>query len=121
MPLDKYLIFLCHRAEKAGPKNLSYRIAIQLEQMGMGEIGKLQDLAEQHALAFDEQKKMLFINDCRSGCVRVLAHRFHTDKYFIFDVSSFTASVAFDISRFIHADIIPKLERKWNSGLMSKA
>jgi hypothetical protein len=111
--VEKYLVFLCSAASKAMNKKLSYRIAAKLESMGKAEIGTLQNLSEQHALDHTLQKRMIFINDCRSGCVNVLTHGFDKSKFIYFDVSPFNSVVEFDIEHFISSEIIPKIIEKW--------
>jgi uncharacterized metal-binding protein len=114
MQSEKFLIFLCSGAAKAGAKKLSYQIATQLEAMGVGEIGTLQNLSEQHSSGASMQKNMIFINDCRSGCVNVFTHGFQKDKYIYFDVSPHIASPALDIPQFVRTELLPKLTDKWN-------
>jgi hypothetical protein len=115
MPIyEKLLIFLCSGAAKAGNKKLSYRIATKLEALGIGGIGTLQDMSEQHAVSRERQKRMVFINDCRSGCVNVFTNGFDKNSYIFFDVSPFLTAVEFDIDSYIHSEIFPKLNEKWS-------
>jgi uncharacterized metal-binding protein len=111
---EKFMIFLCSGAAKAGNKKLSYRIAAQLEALGICDIGTVQNLGEQHSLDEECQKNMLFINDCRSGCVNILTHGFKKDRYMYLDVSPHIATIDFDISNFIKEEVLPKLTDKWN-------
>lgn len=111
---QKFLIFLCSGAAKAGNKKLSYRIASTLEAMGIADIGTLQNLSEQHSSVHELQKKMIFINDCRSGCVNVFTHGFDKEKFMYFDVSPHLTVSEFDISQYIQAEVFPKLNEKWN-------
>jgi uncharacterized metal-binding protein len=115
MQSEKVLIFLCSGAAKPEPKKLSYRIAMQLETMGVGNIGTLQNLSEQHSSGVEMQRNMIFINDCRSGCVNIFTHGFQKEKYVYFDLSAFAGSAEFDIPQFIHTELLPKLADKWNS------
>lgn len=108
------LIFLCSGAAKAGNRKLSYRVAAQLEAMGIADIGDLEKLSEQHGVPAPLQKRMIFINDCRSGCVNVLTHGFNKDNFLFFDVSPFLHSPTFDASGYVHQEILPKLNEKWN-------
>jgi uncharacterized metal-binding protein len=78
---EKYLVFLCSGAAKAGNKKLSYQIASRLVAMGWAEIGDLQKLSQQHGSTIETQRRMIFINDCRSGCVKVLTHGFGKSMY----------------------------------------
>jgi uncharacterized metal-binding protein len=112
--IEKLMIFLCSGAAKSGSKKLSYRIAAQLEQMGIGDIGNLENLSDQHAAPEGAQKRMIFINDCRSGCVNVLTHGFGKDKYLFLDVSPHLHSSVFDIDHYINSEILPKLAEKWS-------
>jgi hypothetical protein len=48
--LKKLLIFLCPRAAKACRGKLSCRLADRLETLGIGNIGTLKDLSQQHSL-----------------------------------------------------------------------
>lgn len=115
---EKLLIFLCSGASKAGSKKLSGRIAVRLETLGVADIGSLQNLSEQHSASPDQRKKMIFINDCRSGCVNVLTHGFHKDNYIFFDVSTFQTAPEFDIEAFIRSEILPRLNDKWHYSLL---
>jgi uncharacterized metal-binding protein len=117
MQSEKFLIFLCSGAAKAGDKKLSYRIARQLQAMGIAEIGTLENLSEQHSSEVTQQKKMLFLNDCRSGCANVLTHGFGKERYIYVDISSYKASPEFDIAQFIEAEVLPKLADKWSFSL----
>lgn len=110
---ERPLIFLCSGAAKAGNKKLSYRIASLLVSMGLGEIGTLSDLSRLHATKPDERQKMLFINDCKSGCVNVLTHGFDTTNYIFFDISSFLAIVDFNAEHYITTEMLPQLNKKW--------
>jgi uncharacterized metal-binding protein len=112
--LNKFMIFLCSSAAKAGTKKLSYRVAAHLEVMGIGNIATLQQLNQQHASVAEAQNNMIFINDCRSGCVNVLTHGFQKEKYVYIDVSPYLGITDFDITYFVHAEILPRLNKKWN-------
>lgn len=114
---DKMLIFLCSGAAKAKEKKLSYRIAIRLEAMGIATIGDLQNMSEQHSSSQEMQKRMLFINDCRSGCVNVFTHGFHKNNYIFLDVSPFLTATDFDIEQFIHSTVLPEINSKWLAGV----
>lgn len=114
---EKLLIFLCSGAAKAGAKKLSYRIAARLETLGIADIGNLQNLSKQHAASPEQQRRMIFINDCRSGCVNVFTHGFLKDNYIFFDVSSFLTAPEFDIEAFIRSEIFPRLNDKWRYSL----
>jgi uncharacterized metal-binding protein len=111
---EKIIIFLCSGAAKSGNKKLSYRIATQLEAMGIADIGTLQNLSEQHSSGAESQKNMIFINDCRSGCVNVFTHGFQKEKYMYIDVSPYIALMEFDIHNFIQIEVLPKLTDKWS-------
>jgi uncharacterized metal-binding protein len=110
----KFLIFLCSGAAKAGNKKLSSRIASQLETMGVADIGDVKNLSEQHDASGKDQKNMIFINDCRSGCVNVLTQGFQKEKYLYFDISSFKGLDEFDIKKYIHSKILPAMSDKWD-------
>jgi uncharacterized metal-binding protein len=116
---NKLMIFLCSGAAKAGNKKLSYRIASRLEGLGIADIGTLQSLSEQHTASPELQKKMIFINDCRSACVNVFTHGFAKENYLFFDVSPFLTVTTFDVEDFIRAEILPKLNDKWNYPLLA--
>jgi uncharacterized metal-binding protein len=114
---EKILIFLCSGAAKAGNKKLSYRIANRIATLGVADIGTLQDLGQQHSLASELQRRMIFINDCRSGCVNVFTHGFDKEKYIFFDVSPFLTVNDFDIENYVTSEILPKLSDKWSGQL----
>ncbi|HEY0656509.1 MAG TPA: hypothetical protein VGD65_25425 [Chryseosolibacter sp.] len=111
---DKFIIFLCSGAAKAGNKKLSFRVASQLESMGVGELGSLESLSHQHTVDPAEQRRMIFINDCRSGCVNVLTHGFQKEKYVYIDVSPFLTAKDFDIIEFIQSEVLTTLHTKWS-------
>lgn len=93
---------------------MSFRIASQLEEIGIGSIGNLETLSEQHAVPNDGRKKMIFINDCRSGCVNVLTHGFDKERFLYIDISPFTSVKDFDIAQYINLEVLPALNTKWN-------
>lgn len=110
---DTALVFLCSGSMKSGDKKLSYRIAKQLQNMGVADIGNLEMLSIQHLISAGLRRKMIFINDCRSACVKVLMHGFEADQYLFFDVSGLNEST-FSMSQFIAEEILPKISQKWN-------
>jgi uncharacterized metal-binding protein len=113
MEVEKYLIFLCSGAAKAGDKKLSYRIGSVLVAMGAAEIGTLQNLSEQHSLAPHLQRRMIFLNDCRSGCVNVLTQGFDKNNYTYIDVSPHIGNKDLNIERYITDEILPDISLKW--------
>jgi uncharacterized metal-binding protein len=110
---EKMLVFLCSSTMKAGDKKLGHRIASRLEAMGIATIGSLQNLSEQHNTPGDVQKHMLFINDCKSSCVKVLMHGFGKEKFLFLDVSPFSPGIDFDVDHYIQAEVIPTVNSKW--------
>ena len=110
------IIFLCSNAAKTGKKP-SYRVACQLNTMGIAAIGSLQHLSQQHDASSIAQKKMIFINDCRSGCVNVLTQGFAKEQYIFVDLSRIPASNDFDAEKYIDAEILPAMNEKWNYSL----
>ena len=56
---------------------------------------------------------MIFINDCRSGCVNVLTHGFDKNIYTYIDVSPYLGNKDFDVERYIADEIIPIINMKW--------
>lgn len=116
---DRYLIFLCSGAAKAGEKKLSYRVASKLVSMVAGDIGTLQHLSEQHNLGSHLQKRMIFINDCRAGCVNVLTHGFDRDRYLYLDISPYKGQDEFDIERYLTTEVLPKINEKWNQSMQT--
>lgn len=114
---EKPFIFLCSGAAKSGDKKLSYRIASQLASMGLGEIGTLQDLSHQHATTLEAQRKMIFINDCKSGCVNVLTHGFDSANYIFFDIAPFRSIPDFSIEHYIKTEMLPQLAKKWHEAV----
>jgi uncharacterized metal-binding protein len=111
---ETFLIFLCSGAAKAGDTKLSFRIASKLTAMGIGDIGNLEDLSTQHASTHTDQKRMIFLNDCRSGCVNILTHGFQKDNFIYLDVAPFLTSKEFDIENYIRNEVLPALNNKWN-------
>ena len=117
MGSEKLLIFLCSKAAKEGNKKLSYRIASRLEGMGIARIGTLRDLSKQHFNSAELQTKMIFINNCQAGCLKVLTNGFDLDRYIYLNVSQFLMEPEFDIDKYINTEIIPKVNDKWNYSL----
>lgn len=113
----KLLIFLCSGAAKAGSKKLSYKIANRLETLGFAGIGTLSDMSDQHTASPEHRKRLVFINDCRSGCVNVLTNGFDKNNYIFFDVSPFLTAAEFDVDHYINTEIFPKLNKKWSYSL----
>jgi uncharacterized metal-binding protein len=114
LEFEKLLVFLCSGAAKVSNKKLSYRIASRLEALGIAGIGTLQDISQQHATSAEHQKRMIFINDCRSGCVNVFTHGFDKSNYLFFDVSPFLTTLEFDIDNYIRSEILPKINEQWS-------
>ena len=114
---EEFIIFLCTSAAKPGSKKLSFKIASHLKTMGIADIGSLQNLAQQQATPQADQKKMIFINDCRSGCVNVITQGFQKEKYIYIDVSPLLPANEFDVEKYVHAEILPTLNDKWNYSL----
>jgi hypothetical protein len=112
---DKVLIFLCASATKALHKKLSGKVAARLEELKLGKIGNLEMLSQQHSSPAETRKKMIFINDCCSGCVRVLTHGFQQGQYLYFDVSAHH-STTFDLDPFIYSEVLPKMNEQWSPG-----
>lgn len=115
----KLLIFLCPGAFKTATQKLSYRIASTLQTLGIADIATLQQLSEQRSLAPELQKRMIFINDCRSGCVNILTHGFEKDNFLYLDVSPYIASPEFDIQHYLQREVFPKLKAQWNYSFFS--
>lgn len=113
MRSEKLLIFLCSNATKPGNKKLSYRIASRLESIGIAKIGTLADLSRQHFNSTEFQTKMILINNCRAGCLKVLTNGFDPDRYIFLDVSPFLMTPQFDIDQYINTVIIPTIDNKW--------
>ena len=117
MRSEKLLIFLCSKAIKEGDKKLSYRIASRLESIGIARIGTFRDLSNQHFNSAEFQTKMIFINNCQAGCLKVLTNGFDQNRYLYLNVSQFLMEPEFDIDKYINTEIIPKLNDKWNYSL----
>jgi hypothetical protein len=113
---DEVLIFLCASAAKALHKKLSGKVAARLEEMKIAKIGNLEMLSQQHSTPAEARKKMIFINDCRSGCVRVLMHGFQSGQYLFLDVSAHSHSTTFDMDSYISSEVLPKMNAQWNPG-----
>ena len=117
---DKVLIFLCASATKALHKKLSGKVAARVEEMKIGKIGNLEMLSHQHSSPADTRKEMIFINDCRSGCVSVLMHGFQPGQYLYLDVSAHSQSATFDLDSYINSEVLPKMNEQWNLGSQTK-
>jgi hypothetical protein len=115
--MEKLLIFLCPKAAKADHGKLSYRLADRLETLGIGNIGTLQDLSRQRSCLPEFQRRMVFISDCSSGCVRVLTHGFNEHQFIYLDISPFLTQTNFHIEAIIEAEILSRLNDKWSYNL----
>lgn len=112
---EKMFVFLCSSTMKAGDRKLAHRIASRLEAIGIAAIGSLQNLSDQHIVSVHLQRPMLFINDCRSSCVKVFMHGFDENRFLFFNVSPFTSVIDFDIDHYINTEVIPAVNNKWGS------
>jgi len=113
----KNIVFLCPSAAKKGESNLSCKIARYFEQIGLGSIGSLQTLSTQHSLLPEQQQRLIFINDCKSGCVNVLTHGFEKNNFIVLDIYNDKHSEAVDIEKYVHNRLIPQVREKWNLDL----
>ena len=102
-----FMIFLCSGATKAGNKKISFEIASHLESIGVGKVGSLEDLSAQHNASLNDQRRMIFINDCRSGCVNVLTHGFRKQTYVYIDVSRVSTTQDLDIAQYVNEHVLP--------------
>ena len=107
------LIFLCSGAANIKHSKLSSKIAACLEDRQLGEVGSIHDLSAQKALPKDQQKNMIFINDCRSACVKMLMQGFDSSNYLFFDVSAFIGLENFNVEAYVTSQIIPVLNAQW--------
>lgn len=105
------LVFLCSGSMDSGDQRLSYRIAKQLQDMGVANLGNLGMLATQRLHPPGCRRRMIFINDCKATCVKLLMQGFEDDQYLFFDISSRNES-KFDINQFIQ-EILHKMTRNW--------
>ena len=105
----KSIIFLCSGTTKVSDKKLSHRIATQLQDMNVGEIGNLQMLSEPRECDTRNMRPMIFINDCNSSCVKLLTHGFQADQYLYVDVAAYKHQPEFDIAQFIEDHILHKI------------
>jgi uncharacterized metal-binding protein len=105
----KAIIFLCSGTTKVGDKKLSHRIALQLQDMNIGEIGNLEILSQQHRSLPEQRRPMIFINDCNSSCVKLLTHGFESHQYLYIDVKEYKSQPDFDINVFIDNHILGKV------------
>lgn len=107
----KFLVFVCTRTQTISEKRLSHRIAKYLEDNGVGEIGQIQNLGEQLTLAAGERRKMIFLNDCNSSCVKLLTNGFQSYEFVYMDVSGHKGNKDFEIEEFCKAQILPSLKK----------
>lgn len=107
--IDNVLIFLCSGTTKTNNKKLSHKIALQLQEMNVGEIGSLEMLKMQLESEPKDRKRMIFINDCNSSCVKLLTHGFDPTQFLYVDVAPYKHQEDFDIAGFIEENIINKI------------
>jgi uncharacterized metal-binding protein len=103
------LIFLCSGTTKLTDKKLSHKIALHLVDIGVGEIGTLAALSLQHGNESGHRRKMIFINDCNSSCVKLLTQGFDNTDYLYVDVAAYKRDADFDIYQFSEKEIISKI------------
>ena len=106
---EKALIFLCSRAPKLDEKKLSFRIATYLEQCGLGELAGVEMLAFQQSSEPATRRKMIFINDCNSSCVKLLTQGFDAGTYLYLDVKEHRSNPGFDIEQFAREEVFSKM------------
>jgi hypothetical protein len=104
---QKLLVFVCTRSQEINEKRLSHRIAKYLEGIGIGEIGRVQDLGEQLSMPSGHRRKMLFLNDCNASCVKLLTNGFHPNEFIYVDVSIHKSDKDFDMEEFYRGQISP--------------
>ncbi len=109
MKHDTALIFLCSGTTKLTDKKLSHKIALHLVDIGVGEIGTLAALSLQHTVDTGQRRKMIFINDCNSSCVKLLTQGFENADYLYIDVAAYKNVTDFDIYQFSEKEIISKI------------
>lgn len=80
-----------------------------LETMGIAEIGDVQLLGEQLSLAPGQRRKMIFLNDCNSGCVKLLTNGLHASEFIYIDVAPDKSNLDFNIEAFFNEKILPHL------------
>jgi uncharacterized metal-binding protein len=114
---DKFIIFLCSSAINKGESKLSYRIASYIAQTGIASIGSIEKLATQHAASFEDQRRLIFLNDCRSGCVNVLTQGFGSDRFLFIDLYPHIHTETFNIAAYVHGELIPQVQKKWSIAL----
>ena len=102
------MIFLCSGVTNLKENKLSHRIAIRLRDMGIGEVGTLSTLSLQYSLSTITRKKMIFINDCKASCVKMLTHGFASDEFIYIDVAPYKDSHEFKLEEFIEDEVLPR-------------
>ena len=112
---EKVLIFLCTGGVKSGEQKLSYRIALQLEDMNVGTIGNPEMLSHQLTLPAGLKRNMIFLNDCQSDCVNALTNGVPENQHLFIDVSPYMNSPSFNIGEFIASEILPRMDEKWDA------
>lgn len=110
--MERLLIFLCTAASKSNEK-LSSKIAARLEELEIGQVGSIRDLAAQHTLPLEQQRNMIFINDCRSACVQMLMQGLDGRKYLFFDLTAFNGAEHFNVEEYIESKIMPVVNKQW--------
>lgn len=111
MSTGKALIFICSRSPCVNEKRLSHRIARYLELMDVGEIAPVQAIGEQLSMTVGHRRKMIFINDCNSNCVKILTNGFIPSEYVYVDVSAEKYRATFDIEEFFEQRMAPLLQQ----------
>src|SRR5262245_46367716 len=101
MSAGNALIFIFSRSPGLNEKRLSHRIAQYLESIGIGDIAGIQDIGEQLSLSGGSRRKMIFLNDCNSNCVKMLTNGFHPSEFVYVDVSEEKHRPNFDIDDFL--------------------
>lgn len=114
MPSEKLMIYLCSGTVKAGVKKLSFRVASYLETLGVATISTLEELGRQKKIQSTSSLRLMFINDCKGGCITVLTQGLRHEEYIHLDLSAYRSAADFNISDFIQSHLAPLLKEKWN-------
>lgn len=68
-------------------------------------------LGQHLSLDRGQRRKMIFINDCNSNCVKVLTNGLGSNEYIYIDVSKERNTGAFDIDAFFKDRITAELQQ----------
>lgn len=106
---NKPLIYICSTG-KCKEEKLAYKIAKYLHGEGLATIGDLNTLMQQ--LDNRPQRRLIFINDCKGGCIRTYTFSLTPSQYVYLDVSSHATATSLNLEEYMTQDSVSSLQNQ---------